>query len=95
MEKKKGLAGIRVYIDHDLTGEEKRIQRELRERERARRETLEGKVAKVRYGKINIEGKWYRWNKEKDEIEKEEFIQERTRNQEGRSWETKRSSGKE
>ena len=33
MEKKKRLAGKRVYIDHDLIGEERRIQRELRERE--------------------------------------------------------------
>ena len=32
MEKKKRLAGKRVYIDHDLTGKKRRIQRELRER---------------------------------------------------------------
>ena len=38
MEKKKRLAGKRVYIDHDLTGKKRRIQRELREREQGERE---------------------------------------------------------
>ena len=92
MEKKR-LAGKRVYINHDLTGEERRIQKELRER--ARRERLEGREGKARYGKIHIECQWYRWNKEEDEIEKEEFFREKTRNQEGRNQKIKRSSRRE
>lgn len=55
MQKKKKLGEKRIYIDHDLTEEERRVQRELRDT--AKRETAKGKKTKVGYRKIKIQGK--------------------------------------
>ncbi|XP_017889191.1 golgin subfamily A member 6-like protein 22 [Ceratina calcarata] len=69
MKKKGKLRGKRIYIDHDMTQEERRVQKLLREK--AREEINEGREAKVGYRKIKILNKWYRWNEEKGEIERE------------------------
>ncbi|CAL1680915.1 unnamed protein product [Lasius platythorax] len=57
MKVKKKLGSRRVYIDHDLTMEEREVQRKLRER--AREEKMEGRRVKVGYRKIEIQGKLY------------------------------------
>lgn len=62
-----------VYIDHDLTGEERDVQRRLREIARTQR--AQGKEVRVRYRKIGIEGKWYDWNEERAEIVERKFFQ--------------------
>src|SRR5580765_2951986 len=66
MKEKKKLGSRRVYIDHDLTMEEREVQRKLRER--AREEKMEGRRVKVGYRKIEIQGKRYVWSAERSEI---------------------------
>lgn len=67
MKKKWRLGKQKIYIDHDLTEEERYVQRKLRER--AREERNENKEAKVGYRKIRIQGKWYGWDENKGEIQ--------------------------
>lgn len=72
MKEKSKLRGRNIYIDHDMTKEEREVQRKLRER--AGREREEGKKVKVGYRKIIVEGKVYIWNEEEEELrEKENF----------------------
>lgn len=72
MKEKKKLGGGRVYIDHDMSQEERDVQRKLRERARSERE--KGKSVKVGYRKLNIDGKLYIWNEEAREVrEKKNF----------------------
>ena len=59
-----------IYIEDDNTKKEREIRRKLKwiaEMERGKRE--EGKSATVRYMKIKVEDKWYKWNKRKNELE--------------------------
>lgn len=55
MKEKKKLGIRRIFIDSDVTVEERQIQRKLRER--ARKEKMEGKTVKVGYKKMEIQGK--------------------------------------
>ncbi|XP_011688394.1 PREDICTED: uncharacterized protein PF11_0207-like [Wasmannia auropunctata] len=55
MKEKKKLGNRRIYIDHDLTPEERQVQWKIRER--AKKEKLEGKQVKIGYRKIIIQGK--------------------------------------
>jgi len=71
MKEKSKLKGRDIYIDHDLTKEERDIQRKLRER--AKREREEGKKVKIGYKKIIIEGKTYIWNEEAEDIEASKY----------------------
>lgn len=72
MKEKSKLRGRNIFIDHDMTKEEREVQRKLRER--AGREREEGKKVKVGYRKIIVEGKIYIWNEEEEELrEKENF----------------------
>ena len=67
MRKKKELkAGI--YIEDDLTREEREVQRKLRMIARENRE--KGKMATVRYKKICIEHLWYNWNEREGGLER-------------------------
>jgi hypothetical protein len=49
------------YIDDDLTNEEREIQKKIREVAREERER--GKMVKIGYRKIQINGEWLRWDK--------------------------------
>jgi hypothetical protein len=55
-----------MYIDDDLTNEERETQKKLREL--AREERDRGKRVKIQYRKIQINGDWFRWD-ETGEIE--------------------------
>jgi len=52
IKEKKKLGNRKIFIDSDLTVEERQIQRKLRERTRKKR--MEGKTVKVGYKKIEI-----------------------------------------
>jgi hypothetical protein len=52
--------GERMYIDDDLTNEERKAQKKLREV--ATEEKDSGKRIKIRYRKIQINGEWFRWD---------------------------------
>lgn len=71
MRDKKKLRGKNVFIDHDLTKEEREIQKALRDR--ATRERKEGRRVKIGYNRIDIEGENYIWNEEERKIMKKDF----------------------
>lgn len=68
MRRKKGLEEG-IYIDNDLTREERERQQKLRKITWGERER-KGKFVKVGYGKIFLEGRWRNWEEEKDALEK-------------------------
>lgn len=59
---------VGIFIDYDMTKEEREVQRRLKER--ARKEREGGKKVKVGYRKMYIESELYVWNKEGEEIRK-------------------------
>lgn len=59
---------VGIFIDHDMTKEEREVQRRLKER--ARKERERGKKVKVGYRKMYIESELYVWNEEGKEIRK-------------------------
>ncbi|KAH0812087.1 hypothetical protein GEV33_010708 [Tenebrio molitor] len=58
----------RMYIDDDLTKEEREIQKKLREL--AREERNKGKRVKIGYRKIQINGEWFRWDEREEKLKK-------------------------
>jgi hypothetical protein len=68
--KLKERKGGRMYIDDDLTNEERKTQKKLREV--AREERDRGKRVKIGYRKIQINGEWFIWD-EREEKPKKHF----------------------
>lgn len=66
MKEKSKLYGRNFH--HDMTKEEREVQRRLKER--ARKEREGGKKVKVGYRKMYIESELYVWNEEGEEIRK-------------------------
>lgn len=64
MNKKKNLIGTNIYIENDLTTEERRIQTEIRAV--GREERGKGKTVKIGYQKLKINSEEYVWSR-KDE----------------------------
>lgn len=60
MENTQKLRNTNVYIEHDMTVEERKIQKELRQLAKEQRE--KGSEAKVGYQKIIIDKKVHTWN---------------------------------
>ncbi|KAK4886561.1 hypothetical protein RN001_002832 [Aquatica leii] len=60
MVEKKKLRNTRIYISHDLTWEERRVQKEIMNIAVEKR--TEGKRVWVGYRKIEIDGDKYIWN---------------------------------
>lgn len=58
----------KIFLNNDMTKQERRIQRELRRIARSERE--KGKLVKTGYNKIIVNGEEWRWNDRKGEIEK-------------------------
>lgn len=59
----------RVYINSDLTEQERAIQKKIRER--ADKEKSEGKRVKVGYQRLTMDGKRWNWNDQLQELEEE------------------------
>jgi hypothetical protein len=55
----------RMYIDDDLTKEERETQKKL-----AREESDRGKRVKIGYRKIQINGEWFRWDESEEKLKK-------------------------
>ncbi|XP_029054147.2 uncharacterized protein PF11_0207-like [Osmia bicornis bicornis] len=66
MMKKKALRGGEERIEEDLTWKERRIQWKIRKIAKEERE--KGRNVWVDYGKIRIEGKWWRWDEETETL---------------------------
>lgn len=64
LEKKKYLQGTNIFIENDLTQEERRIQAEIRAV--AREKKSKGNNVKIGYQKLNINGNEYKWSKDDD-----------------------------
>jgi hypothetical protein len=58
----------RMYIDDNLTKEEREIQKKLREL--AREERNKRKRVKIGYRKIQINGEWFRWDEREEKLKK-------------------------
>jgi len=67
-KKEKKLGNRKIYIDNDLTQEERKVQKKLREI--ARDERADGRRARVGYRRIEIEGQMYIWSEEENIIVK-------------------------
>lgn len=76
MQVKNRLKGKRIYIDDDLTRNEREIQKQIRSI--AKEEILKGKKVKVGYRKITIEGECFIWD------EKQKGMVERMQKNDGR-----------
>lgn len=66
MRKKKELRGRKEIIEDDMTWKERSIKWKLRQI--AEEETRKGKRVTVRYGRIWIEGKWWKWDEEREQL---------------------------
>jgi hypothetical protein len=64
--KLKERTGERMYIHDDLTNEERKTQKKLREVSREER----GKRVKIKYRKIQINGERFMWDKREDKLKK-------------------------
>lgn len=73
MRNKGKLKGTGVYIDDDLTEEESRIQKKLRDV--AREERQRGKQVRVLYKKLIIDGEVWYWNSKMNQLNKEPATQ--------------------
>ena len=90
MEKKRGLKGRKERIEDDLTWRERKMMWRLWEM--ARKEEREGRRVWVKYGRIWMDGKWWRWDERSEELrgegggyeegERENKNRERMRNKE-------------
>ncbi|KAI4465545.1 hypothetical protein MML48_3g00012184 [Holotrichia oblita] len=58
----------KIYINDDLTKKEREKQKLIRTF--AKEETEKGKVVKIGYNRVIVNGEEWRWDKEKDEIKK-------------------------
>lgn len=67
MKNKSNLKNTKIYIDNDLTNEERFIQREIRSI--AKEEKGKGNKVKIGYQKIIISGVEYKWNKEANGVQ--------------------------
>lgn len=65
--KLKDFSGERIYINNDLTLEEREMQKQIRGR--AREEKSEGKLVRVGLGRITIDGREWKWNRGAGKLE--------------------------
>lgn len=68
MSNKNKLKGGNIFIENDLTWEERKIQERIGNW--AREERKKGKEVKIGLGKVRINGMWRRWHTIEDEIER-------------------------
>lgn len=75
MKRAKKLKGTEIYLDHDLTIEDRKIQYEIRSI--AKEENKKGNKTKIEYKKLVIEGVLYKWSeKEKGLVSEKDWDQE-------------------
>lgn len=67
MRRKSRLKGRRVFIENDLSWEERKLQERIYRQVKEEREREKGKYIKIGYAGVKIDGKWKNWG----EIEKE------------------------
>ena len=60
LQNKNKLKGKEIYIENDLTKQEREIQAAIRQK--AKEERNKGNEVKIGYLKLRINGKWEHWN---------------------------------
>lgn len=66
--KLKNVGPHAIYINDDLTKKEKEKQKQIREM--ALKEKREGKMVKIGYNKITVDGEEWRWNRNEEKLDK-------------------------
>jgi hypothetical protein len=66
MKEKKKLGTKKIFIDHDLTFEDREVQRRIKER--AWKERTEGKWVKIGFRKLEVQGRKYVWSEEENKL---------------------------
>ncbi|XP_020295824.1 golgin subfamily A member 6-like protein 22 [Pseudomyrmex gracilis] len=82
MENKNRLRGEKIFIQHDLTWEERKIQEEIYKWVKEKRE--KGEEVKIGTGKVKIQGKWRQWRDIQREMETEKRREEERKEMEGK-----------
>ncbi|KAK2577116.1 hypothetical protein KPH14_003278, partial [Odynerus spinipes] len=91
MEARRNLKGKRERVEDDLTWRERKMKRNIEEI--ARKERNKGKVVWVKYGRIWVDGCWWKWD-EKRELLRDDSGKEK-REREERMVEMEAQEGKE
>lgn len=73
MQNKKKLGDKKIYIDNDRTKKERGVQKKIVAQ--AKRYRLENRRVQIKFWKLEIDDKWYKWNEAKEELEEETFFQ--------------------
>ncbi|KAF5299031.1 hypothetical protein FQR65_LT09494 [Abscondita terminalis] len=66
MKNKPKLNGSQIYIENNMTYEERKIQKYV-----AKKEVSQGKTVKVGWHKLYKEGKWWKWDRSSGELKQE------------------------
>lgn len=77
--KKHRPKGAKIFVDDDLTRQEREVQKKIREKARKEKEKNTGQDIKMYRRYVRIGDKWCKWNDEKEQLEEEEVkaIEER------------------
>ena len=67
MKSKKYLKGSSIYMNDDLTKTERKIQIEIKEE--PKKEKNKGKMVRMGYKKLTVDGRNFEWSDEKDRLE--------------------------
>lgn len=83
MRAKNRLKGERIFIENDLTWEERKIQEKIYRW--AKEERSNGREIKVGYARVNIEGSWIKWGDIERKLERKggEVLMEKRNGVEG------------
>lgn len=69
MKKKKNLRKEPIYIDNDKTKKEREAQKKIVNIAKEYKEKNKETEIKIKYGRLKVGEKWYRWNERKNNLE--------------------------
>lgn len=67
MKKKENLGKEPIYMDNDKTKKEREAQKKIVNIAKEYKE--KNKETEIKYGRLKVEEKWYRWNERKNNLE--------------------------
>lgn len=77
MQNKRRLGNKKIYIDNDRTKKEREIQKKIVAQ--AKKYRLENRSVQIKFWKLKIEDKWYKWNETEELLEEDTFFREKER----------------
>ncbi|XP_063905575.1 golgin subfamily A member 6-like protein 2 [Zophobas morio] len=95
MKSKKNLKGSSTYINDDLTKTERIIQNKIKEE--ATKKRNKGKMVRMGYKKLTVDGRNFKWNEEEGRLKKAEnfLVKSQKRKKKTKKKESKQGKGKE